>query len=187
MSNKSIKEKVKDKAKATKEKVKAKAKGAKRCAVLVLMCGLCAALTGCMDTNPASRATSNAIGDVEPAVKVVVENASSNTISVVVKTTFGDGAIASADSSGSTETQTATPSMSIPVKVDARYNDALAAASTTSKGILESLTQTGMEKVLSLMSSGGSGQVKVEKKDGTQTVVKCENGQCSECTDCVEK
>ncbi|MBQ2629218.1 MAG: hypothetical protein IJG13_06025 [Kiritimatiellae bacterium] len=179
MSNKSIKEKVKDKAKATKEKVKAKAKGAKRCAVLVLMCGLCVALTGCMDTNPASRATSNAIGDVEPAVKVVVENASSNTISVVVKTTFGDGAIASADSSGSTETQTATPSMSIPVKIDARYNDAMAAASTTSKSVLDTLTDWGKEAVLGMMASKATGKVEVEKKDGTKATVECKDGQCS--------
>ena len=185
--NKSIKEKVKAKAKATKEKLKAKVKGAKRCAVLAMPFGVAFILCGCMGTNPASRATSNALGDVEPTVKVVIEkNATSNTVNIVMRTNFGDGAIASADSSGSTETQTATPSMSIPVKVDARYNDALAAASTTSKGILESLTQTGMEKVLSLMSSGGSGKVTVEKKDGTQAVVTCANGQCTACTDCTE-
>ena len=39
-------------------------------------------------------------------------------------------------------------------------------------------------KVLSLMSSGGSGQVTVDKKDGTKAVVTCADGQCTTCTDC---
>lgn len=177
-----IKTKVKAKAKAVKEKLK----GAKKCAVLgVITTGLGSVMVcGCMDTNPASRATSNAIGDVEPTVKVVLENSSSNTVNVTVKTTFGDGAIASADSSGSTETQTATPTLDIRTKIDARYNDALAAASTTSKGVIETLTTAGANKVLELMASKQTGTVEVEKKDGTTATVKCENGQCEICTDC---
>ena len=54
----------------------------------------------------------------------------------------------SLESTGSTDTfsQTATqtPTTDIKPDIDVRYNDALAAASTTSKGILETLTQTGM-------------------------------------------
>ena len=182
MAKKPIKEKVKAKAKATKEKLKG---AAKRASAFFLMCGFLAALTGCMTPGQASRSTSAGYGDFEPSVKVVLgENASSNTVAVTITITIGDGAIASADSSGSTETQTQTPTFDIKPQTDLRYNDAMAAASVTSKGILETLTQTGMEKVLALMSSGGSGQVTVEKKDGTQAVVTCENGQCTTCTDC---
>ena len=175
---KTIKDKIKDKAKATKDKLKAKAKGGKckACAALALLAALC----GCMDTNPASRQNSNSFGDIEPTVKVVIgEGACSNTVSVVLKTTLGDGVLASADSSGSTETQTATPSMSIPVRVDARYNDALAAASTTSRGVIESLTEAGANKVLALMADKSTGSVEVTKKDGTTATVNCEGGQCS--------
>ena len=182
MKSKPIKEKVKAKAKAVKEKVKGKAK---RVASLAVIFGLVFALTGCMTPGQASRGTSNNEGDVEPTVKVCIgDNSHSNTVVVTQTITHGDGAIASADSSGSTESQTQTPTFDISPKTDLRYNDALSAASTTSKGILETLTQTDMEKVLALMSSGGSGQVTVEKKDGTQAVVTCENGQCTTCTDC---
>lgn len=173
-----IKTKVKSKAKALKERLKGSKKGA------AAALALAALLAGCSTADPASRSNDTKVGDVTPSVKVTFENSSSNTVHVTVKTTLGDGVIASADSKGSTETQTATPTTSIPVRIDARYNDAIAGASATSKGILESLTQTGMEKVLALMQSGGSGTVAVEKADGTQAVVKCEDGQCTECKDC---
>ncbi len=175
------KDKIKEKAAAVKAKAKAakgKMKGAKCVALLFAL----AALAGCMTPEQASRSTHSTYGDIEPDVRV--EAVGSNTVAVTVNITFGDGAIASADSSGSTESQTQTPTFDISPKTDVRYNDALAAASTTSKGILETLTQSGMEKVLSLMSSGGSGQVTVDKKDGTKAVVTCENGQCTTCTDC---
>ena len=144
------------------------------------------AMSGCQTPNQASRGTSNENGDFEPSVDVKV-NGSSNVVSVVIRNSYGDGAIASADSSGSTESQTQTPTFDIRPQTDLRYNDALSAASTTSKGVLETLTQSGAEKVLSLMSSGGTGTVTVEKKDGTQAVVKCENGQCTTCSDCAVK
>ena len=176
------KDKIKEKAAAVKAKAKAakgKMKGAK---CVALLFALAALVTGCMTPEQASRSTHSTYGDIEPDVRV--EAVGSNYVNVAVNITFGDGAIASADSSGSTESQTQTPTFDISPKTDVRYNDALAAASTTSKGILETLTQTGMEKVLSLMSSGGSGQVTVDKKDGTKAVVTCENGQCTTCTDC---
>lgn len=116
-----IKDKVKAKAAAVKAKckgVKAKVKGevARAYAALIALVVL---LAGCMDTNPASRATSNTIGDLEPTVKICIEkNACSNAVSVVIRNTFGDGAIASADSAGSTETQTATPTMDVRPDVD---------------------------------------------------------------------
>ena len=138
-----------------------------------------------MTPEQASRSTHATYGDMEADVETDIgEKAHNNNVTVTVRVNIGDGAIASADSSGSTETQTQTPTFDISPKTDVRYNDALAAASTTSKGILETLTTTGMEKVLSLMSSGGSGQVMVEKKDGTKAVVECKDGQCTTCTDC---
>ena len=144
------------------------------------------AMSGCQTPNQASRGTSNENGDFEPSVDVKV-NGSSNVVSVVIRNSYGDGAIASADSSGSTESQTQTPKFDIRPQTDLRYNDAIAAASTVSKSVLESLTQSGAEKVLSLMSSGGTGTVTVEKKDGTQAVATCENGQITSCTNCVAK
>lgn len=180
---KPVKEAVKTKAKAIKSKVKGKCKGC--CAALALF-GI-AAICGCMTPEQASRSTEAQVGDVESSVKVCVDEKANPTINVNVRFNFGDGAIASADSSGSTESQTQTPTFDISPKTDLRYNDALAAASTTSRGILETLTQTGMEKVLALMSSGGSGQVTVEKADGTKSVVTCADGQCTACTDCTPK
>ena len=168
------KAKVKAKIKAAKRKIARKCKG---CAMVALFALLVA---GCMETRPASRATTATYGDI---VMKLGEKSHGNTVTI----TLGDGALASADSSGSTETQTATPSMSIPVRVDARYNDAIAGATPASKGILDTLTEAGAAKVLSFMASGGTGTVQAEKKDGTTTTIKCENGQCYPCTDCTDK
>lgn len=99
---------VKAKAKGIKSKVKGKCKGGKCCAALALLLALCA---GCMDTNPASRQTTADYGDI---VVKFSEGCSSNYVSIVI----GDGAIASADSSGSTETQTATPTMDVKPDVN---------------------------------------------------------------------
>jgi hypothetical protein len=154
-------------------------------ALLGLAVFLCATY-GCMTPNQACRGTSNENGDFKPSVDVKV-NGSSNTVSVVIRGTYGDGAIASADSSGSTESQTQTPTFDISPKTDLRYNDVMAAASTTSRGIVESLTTAGANRVLALMESKGTGEVTVERKDGTPVVVKCENGQCTSCTDCTLK
>ena len=175
MAKKPIKEKVKGKAKALKEKLK----GAKKSAALVAVLGA-TVLCGCLDTNPASRSNDNRVGDIEPSVKVNIgDGACSNVVNVTMPITLGDGLIASADSAGSTETQTATPTIDIRTKIDARYNDALAAASTTSKGVIESLTEAGANKVLSLMADKSTGTVEVQKKDGTTATVECKDGQCS--------
>ena len=194
MDKKPIKDKVKEKAKALKEKLK----GAKKCAV-VLAFALCGELlTGCMGTNPASRANDNRVGDIEPKVKVVIEKgAISNTVAVTMPITLGDGLIASADSAGSTETQTATPTLDIRTKIDARYNDAMAAASTTSKGVIDSLTEASANTVLSLMADKSTGTVEVQKKDGTTVTADCKDGVCTfsdgttvtqqDCEDCVAK
>ena len=181
------KDKIKEKAAAVKAKAKT-AKAKMKAATCVALLFALAALAGCQHPEQASRSTHSAYGDFEPSVKVVIgENATSNTVAVTIPITIGDGAIASADSSGSTETQTQTPTQDISPKTDVRYNDALAAASTASKGVLESLTTAGANKVLSLMADKSTGTVEVQKKDGTTATVECKDGQCSICTDCTAK
>lgn len=176
-----MKEKIEAKKAKAKGKLAAKVKARKAAAVAMF---LCAALCGCMDTNPASRSNSNRLGDVEPGVKIVIgEGACSNVVSVTVPVTIGDGVLASADSKGSTETQTATPTLDVRTKVDARYNDALAGATAASMDVLETLTPAGANAVLKLMNSKETGTVDVVKTDGTTATVKCEDGQCSFCTD----
>ena len=116
---------VKAKAKGIKAKVKGKCKG-KCCAALALLLALCA---GCMDTNPASRQTTADYGDI---VVKFSEGCSSNYVSIVI----GDGAIASADSSGSTETDV-DAALDVPVTKGAAANaaaDLLGAAASALKG-----------------------------------------------------
>lgn len=182
------KDKIKAKAEAVKAKAKAakgKMKGAAKCAALMLALS---ALFGCMTPEQASRSTNATYGDIEPTVKTDIgAGAVSNSVAVTVTIKFGDGAIASADSSGSTESQTQTPTFDISPKTDLRYNDAMAAASNASRGVLEVLTEAGANKVLSLMADKSTGTVQVAKKDGSVATVKCENGQCEfvsgTCTD----
>ena len=163
------KAKVKAKIQAAKRKIARKVKG---CAALALVALF---VCGCMETQPASRATTATYGDI---VVKLGEKSHGNTVTI----TLGDGALASADSAGSTETQTATPSMSIPVRVDARYNDMLSQATEATKKTLSSIG-SGLGAVLDMMADGKSGTVAVTKADGTPATVSCENGQCSFCTD----
>ena len=175
------KDKIKEKAAAVKSKAKAakgKMKGAAKCAALMFAL---ACLVGCMTPEQASRSTHSTYGDIEPDVSV--EAVGSNYVNVAVHITFGDGAIASADSSGSTETQTQTPTFDIKPQTDLRYNDAMAAASATSRGVLETLSTAGANKVLSLMADKTTGTVEVQKADGSTATVQCADGQCSLCTD----
>lgn len=180
MKTKNIKKKVAAKV------AKGKAKVAKKCgkcakAVLAIAC-LSVLLTGCMGTTTPSRSQSLTIKDC--TINVYGCGTETNEVARVELATQA----MSIENSG-TETQTSSPTQTTDVKpdVDVRYNDAIAGASATSKGILETLTQTGMEKVLALMQSGGNGQVTVEKKDGTTATVECKDGQCTTCTDCETK
>ena len=179
-----IKGKVAAKVAKGKAKVAAKCgksgKAAKACAVLALL----AVFTGChMGEQPTAQRAQTA----NTEVKFLVEDGG--------KATFNFGAEfvsqAQANETSGTETMTAspsnTPTVSTPVRIDARYNDALAAASTTSKGVIESLTEAGANKVLSLMADKSTGTVEVQKKDGTTATVECKDGQCSICTDCEKK
>ena len=179
---KTIKEKIKAKAKATKEKVTGKLKGAKKAKAVAVVAVAALALSGCLDTAPASRATT-ANYRIEIAVKVG-DNARDNKFDLPF--TIGDGALASADSAGSTETQTTTPTMDIKPDIAIKYNDAIAGATAASKTVLGSIGE-GLEAVLKLMQSKETGTVAVTKTDGTAATVKCENGQCEFCTDCDPK
>ena len=188
-----IKAKVEKKTSGLKDKIKGKvaAKCGKAC--ILLMCGLCAALAGChMGEQPtAQRAQTSMIRDnvfnitVIMPTNAVAENAERPALHVEV------GNQAQANETSGTETMTAspsnTPTVSTPIQIDARYNDAMAAANNVSKGVLESLTTAGANKVLALMSSKESGTVEVQKKDGTTATVECKDGQCSICTDCEKK
>ena len=99
-----------------------------------------------------------------------------------VRITTGDGALASADSAGSTETQTATPTLDVRARLDARYNDAIAGATSASRSLLGSIGD-GLTAVLDLMASKKSGAVPVTLTDGSAATVRCENGQCSLCAE----
>lgn len=174
---KPVKEAVKAKAKAIKTKVKGKVKGACALAIGLLLVAGCS-----FDTTPASRATT---ASYEISVEVCVDEGVRST-TVNVPFTFGDGALASADSTGSTETQTATPTLDIRTRIDARYNDAISGATAASKTTL-GLVGDGITGVLDMMASKKSGTVKVTKTDGTAATVKCENGQCEFCEDCTPR
>ena len=188
---KPVKDKIKDKLAKTKAKVKGKLKGAAVAAAFLLL------LAGCMDTAPASRYTATTVGDIvvknnvddlrsRPGRSVTnaVEAAAAKAPLVSISTTvqLSDVTMASADSEGSTETQTATPTLDVRTRVDARYNDAISGATSASKATL-GLIGDGATAVLDMMLNKKSGTVKVTKTDGTEAIVKCEDGQCSFCED----
>ena len=129
------------------------------------------ATCGCSTAQPASRATT---AQYEMRLSFD-DSARNNTVNI----TLGDGALASADSSGSTETQTATPTIDVRPDIDVHYNDAVKNATDASKGVLETLVATSASKVAEMMAGKQTGTVEVQKKDGTSATVQCENGQCS--------
>ena len=172
----SVKENIKNKVKAVKGKVKGKLKRGVKSACLAFAVLL---IAGCMTPEQASRSTRAEYDDNDPTIKVDVGDGSTNvSVNVTMNITLGDGALASADSSGSTESQTQTPNFDISPKTDLRYNDALSAASSASKGILETLTDVSKDAVLAMMANKQSGMVGVTKKDGTKATVSCTDGQC---------
>ena len=89
-----------------------------------------------------------------------------------------------ANEGSETISPTATPTLDIKPDINVHYNDALKTATDASKGVLESLSEASCKAVLGLMSSKQSGVLDVERSDGTAAKVKCEDGQCSFCTDC---
>lgn len=182
---KDIKAKVSAKVSAAKAKVKAKVgkavKGAK-CAIILLAL---ASVIGCMDTNPASRATSSAdkVGDIT----VKFENCSNCT--GTVNFTKGDSALASADSSGSTETQTLSPTQKTDVSPKTDVNT----TGGRSAGVLESIvgafgtwltTPSGKEAAATSAAAATA-----NCKDGSCPAGNCSDGSCSDgsCAECTVK
>lgn len=188
-----LSDKIKSKVAAKTAGIKGKVKGkvAAKCgkACILLMCGLCAALAGChMGEQPtAQRQQTSTITDNKIDIRVfaptnAVYDSEGNPVAAV---RIEIGNLAQANETSGTETMTAspsnTPTVSTPVQIDARYNDALAAASTASKGVIESLTEASANKVLAMMADKSTGTVEVQKKDGTTATVECKDGQCSFC------
>lgn len=190
MKTSDIKKKVATKVGKGKEKVAKKCGKAKSCAAWFVATAVLAAICGCStaDAPTAQRAqtvtvTGNSfvfnIGQCEPCV--------TNHTAVIPSFHFEFGTAAQANETSGTETMTATndlkPTNTTEVPIDVRYNDAMAAASTASRGVLSSIG-SGLDGVLQLMQSGQSGTVQVTKTDGTAATVRCADGQCSFCEDC---
>lgn len=154
------------------------------------------ALSGCQTPNQASRGTSNENGDFEPRVDVKV-NGSSNVVSVVIRNTYGDGAIASADSSGSTESQTQTPTFDIKPDLDVHYNDAVGTGGNAISAFVSSLTAESASLLRDYVTNKKSGKITVTKTDGTTETLDCDSGTCtttgglkinaSNCTNCGDR
>lgn len=192
------KEKVKAKIAAAKKKIARKVKGSVAIMAAILSLVL---YEGCSTATPASRATS---ASYEINVKVCMdENVKSATVNVPF--TFGDGALASADSSGSTETQTATPTLDIKPDINVNYaqgggitnRGTGGAKASGAAGILESLTAEGLAMLKDYIVNKKSGTVTLSKKDGTTVTADCKDGSCTfqdgttvtqqDCEDCVAK
>ena len=206
MKVKNIKDKIKAKvaAKTNGLKDKITAKVVRKCveACILLTCGLCAALAGChMGELPTSqptaqRAQTSTIHDNQIDIRVlaptnVVYDAEGNPVAAV---RIEIGNLTQANETSGTESQTATqtaspsntPTVSVPIRIDARYNDAIAAATPASKAVLGSLVD-GAGEVLDLMASKKDGRVNAKTTDGKDVVVECSGGQCSICEDSTDK
>ena len=185
---KTFKGKAKAKAKIAKAKAKI-ARKCKGCACALVAFGL-ALLIGCATSDSAQPAKSQTQNNTfEDCIIVVGVKCSVSNRIVRADGTKDAPAVElftqtqSLESTGSTETiaptSTQTPTTDIRPDIDVRYNDALAAASNASKGVLESLTAAGANKVLAMMADKSTGTVEVTKKDGTTATVECKDGQCS--------
>ena len=167
---------------------------------LVTACALLA-LFGCSTATPASRATT---ASYDITVKVCMDECvKSSTVNVPF--TFGDGALASADSTGSTETQTATPTLDIKPDVNVNYaqgggitnRGTGGAKASGAAGIIESLTAEGLAMLKDYVANKKSGTITLAKKDGTTTTAECKDGSCTfsdgttvtaeDCEDCTAK
>lgn len=157
-----------------------------------IICAIVLALSGCMDTSPASRATSASYGDINPRVVIEISGSTGVVVTASMPFTIGDGALASADSSGSTETQTATPTMDIRPDIDVSYNGPTKQAADT----LSSLTSASVSALANYLKSGGTGKVTLTKSDGTTVTGECVDGSCTidgvrisqaDCSSCTDK
>ena len=174
--------------KVTKKIAEKKAKIKGKFALVAFSLSLGVIATGCATADPSSRSTSGTYGDTEPSVKVVFEKGShNNTATITMPITMGDAAVASADSSGSTESMTATPTNTTDIKPKTDVNT----TGGRSAGVLESLigafgtwltTPSGKEAVGATAPAVCTGG---DCKDGNCspcTDGSCSDGSCSECT-----
>lgn len=189
---KTFKGKAKAEAKIAKAKRKIARKCKGKCAAIVTAFGLALLATGCATSDNAQPAKANTMNNTfDDCIIVVAAHASVSNRIVTAEGTKDIPAVElftqtqSLENSGTdttTQTTTQTPTLSVPVRIDARYNDVLAQATDATKKTLSSIGG-GLGAVLDMMADGKSGNVAVTKADGTQATVKCENGQCSFCTD----
>ena len=119
---------------------------------------------GCATSDPASRATSATYGDI-----VVKADNSSN---VTVRVTLGDGAIASADSSGSTETMTATPTNTTDIKPDVDVNT----TGGRTAGVLETAVSAGASALVGALK--GSETATASTATNSAASGECADGSC---------
>lgn len=183
----SKKKPIKEKVKAKAAEVKAKVKGIKarvkgkfgKSGAVVAALALAYIVCGCSTADPASRSNENRVGDIEPNVKITLENSSSNVVNVTVPIKLSDGLMASADSKGSTETQTATATTDVKPQTDLRYNDAIGAGGNAVSAFVSSLTPEGMATLRDCIANKKSGKIAVTKKDGTTETLDCVDGNCT--------
>lgn len=153
---KAAKEKVADKVAKGKSKIRAKAKKVGAAVLAGLWLGL--AVCGCATSEPASRATTARyeFGNIK------VDNGSTFHL------TLGDGAIASADSTGSTETMTANPTNDVKPQTEVSVPVNKAGAG---------------QSVGSVLGDAVAGLVKGDVSGGKSSGVAsadCPDGNCSE-------
>lgn len=149
--------------------------------LLIVAVMIFSAITGCSSAQPASRATS---ASYDISVKVCLdEGVKSATVNVPF--TFGDGALASADSTGSTETQTATPTLDVKPDINVNYaqgggiTSRAAGSASGAAGIIESLTADSLAALKSAVANKTNGTITLIRKDGTSTTATCKDGTCT--------
>lgn len=150
--------------KVAKGKAKVKAKLGKKSAIVALCIAL-AAICGCATSEPASRATTARYGDI---VVKIDDGAYGNTITL----TIGDGALASADSSGSTETMTANPTNEVKPDIDV-------SVPVNKAGAAQSVGSVIGDAVASLITGAKSKTTETTSAD-TSASSACADGACSE-------
>lgn len=172
MKKKPVKDKVKEKAAALKAKLKGAKPAAAKCCILA---ALSLALVGCLDTAPASRATT-ASYRIDVTVKV---DGGAKCGTVNMPFTLGDGALASADSAGSTETQTATPTMDVKPDIDVEVPVNKSGGGAQSVGSV--LGDAAASAIKGLTSREPANANSSACADGSCADGKCTDGTCTDC------
>ena len=185
------KNKLQEKIAQKKAKLAEKLKKVKKMKTIAIISALSLLMYGCStaDANPTSRSTSATYGDQGHKIGVSIgEKAHHITINLSPTVTNGDGALASADSAGSTETSSPsqTPTTDVKPDIDVNYAQGGSAGSAASgsvdnsvSGLLGQLSAKGISALGDYLSSGKTGSVTVEKADGTTQTIDCKDGSCS--------